>query len=370
MFSVICFINLENNLETLLIFLLISILVSFTCSLLESMILSINYSYIIVELEKGKKFATYLDRFKRDIEKPLIAILTMNTFANTIGATGVGAAAQDIWGNEYITLVSIVVTILILTFGEIVPKTIGATFWRQVAPFGTYVLLALYTLLFPVVWLFQFIALLFKKVGKTQEISKHDLVVMSDLGVKEGILNINQSRIIKNLLQFSEITVKDIMTPRTVIITADENTTIKNLYEKGATKHFSRIPLYNDNKDNITGYVLKDEVLLKIIEGRGEEKLIICKREIKQVYDTTPIPDLYQILMEKKEHIAIVKDKHDGIVGLVTMEDLIETILGIEITDEMDLIEDMQKFARKNWEYRARKQGLLIEDSDEDDIKD
>jgi CBS domain containing-hemolysin-like protein len=161
--------------------------------------------------------------------------------------------------------------------------------------------------------------------------------------------------------------VKDIMTPRTVIVAADEKSTIKNLYDKGSAKHFSRIPLFNSEKDNITGYVLKDDILLKIIEGKGEEELTTCKRRIKKVNDFTPIPDLYQILMEKREHIAIVIDKHNGLSGLVTMEDLIETILGIEIMDESDFIEDMQKFARKNWEYRARKQGLLIEDDEDKD---
>lgn len=331
------------------------------------MILSINQSYIIIQLEKEKKFASYLNNFKKDIEKPLIVILTLNTFANTIGAAGVGAAAQDIWGDEYITLVSIIVTILILILSEIVPKTIGATYWQKLAPFGTYVLIFLYIILYPFVWVLQFIALFFKKVGSKQEISKHDIAVMSELGVKEGILNINQSKIIKNLLQFSEITVKDIMTPRTVIVAADEKSTIKNLYEKGSAKHFSRIPVFNSEKDNITGYVLKDDILLKIIEGKGEEELTTCKRKIKKVNDYTPIPDLYQILMEKREHIAIVLDKHNGLSGLVTMEDLIETILGIEIMDESDFIEDMQKFARKNWEYRARKQGLLIEDDENED---
>lgn len=335
--------------------------------MLESMILSITPSYIIIQLEKKKKFAKYLNSLKKDIEKPLIAILTLNTFANTIGAAGVGASAQEIWGEEYITIVSIVVTLLILILSEIIPKTIGATYWQQLAPFATYILRFLYIVLFPFVWTLQFITHIFKKEKGKQDISKYDIAVLSDLSVKEGVLNINESKIIKNLLQFSEIKIKDIMTPRTVLVSADEDSTIKNLYEKGSAKHFSRIPIFKNHKENITGYVLKDDVLLKIIEGKGEEKLSICKRKVQKISEETPIPDLYRILMERKEHIAIAVDNHNGLAGLVTMEDVIETILGIEITDESDFIEDMQKFARKNWEYRARKQGLLIEDDKEDE---
>jgi CBS domain containing-hemolysin-like protein len=329
------------------------------------MILSITPSYIVIQLEKNKKFAKILEGFKKDIEKPLIAILTLNTFANTIGAAGVGVSAQEIWGDKYITLVSIIVTILILVFSEIIPKTIGATYWNKLAPLATYILQVLYFVLYPFVWTLQFITKIFKKQSK-QEVSKYDIAILSDLSVKEGVLNLNESKIIKNLLQFSEIKVKDIMTPRTVIVTADENTTIKNLYDKGSAKHFSRIPTYETSKENITGYVLKDDILLNIIQGKGDMPLSICKRDIRKVLDTTPIPELYQILMENKEHIAVVIDSHNGLSGIVSMEDVIETILGIEITDESDFIEDMQKFARKNWEYRAKKQGLLMPDSDEE----
>ncbi len=329
------------------------------------MILSITPSYIIIQLEKKKKFAKILNSFKKDIEKPLIAILTLNTFANTIGAAGVGVSAQEIWGDKYITLVSIIVTILILIFSEIIPKTIGATYWQKLAPFASYVLRFLYIVLYPFVWVLQFITKIFKKSSTSQELSKQDIAILSDLSVKEGVLNLNESKIIKNLLQFSEIQAKDIMTPRTVINIADENSTIKNLYDKGSAKHFSRIPIYLDDKENITGYVLKDDILLNIIQGNGDKTLTTCKRVIRKITDTTPIPELYQILMENKDHIAVIVDSHKGLAGIVTMEDVIETILGIEITDESDFIEDMQKFARKNWEYRAKKQGLLIPDDDE-----
>lgn len=352
--------------QSLILYLSLALVISFICSLLESIILSISPSYVVIQLEKKRKFAKLLQSFKKDIEKPLIAILTLNTFANTIGAAGVGVSAQELWGDEYITLVSIVVTILILIISEIIPKTIGATYWQKLAPTATYLLKFLYIFLYPFVWILQFITHFLKKNKSKQEMSKYDIAIMSDLGVQEGILNLNESNIIKNLLQFSEITAEDIMTPRTVVNTADENSTIKNLYDRGSAKHFSRIPIYNDNKDNITGYVLKDDILLRIIEGKGEEKLTICKRKVTKVPESMPIPQLYQILMEKKEHIAIAIDEHNGFAGLVSMEDIIETILGIEITDENDFIEDMQKFARKNWVYRARKQGLLIEDDDDE----
>jgi CBS domain containing-hemolysin-like protein len=251
------------------------------------------------------------------------------------------------------------------------PKTLGATYWKIIAPVGAYVLLGLIYGLWPFVKISQLITSIFTKNNNIETVSKNELELMTDMIEKEGNIRSDESKIIKNLLKFSDILTEDVMTPRTVVNMADENTTIKELYEANTAKHFSRIPIFSENKDNVTGYVLKDEILLKIIKGRGEEKLADHKIEIIQVHEELPLPELYEKLTSSNQHIAIVVDEYDGLAGIVTMEDVIETLLGIEITDETDQIEDLQKFARKNWEYRAKKLGILAEDFDhEEDEKE
>ena len=331
------------------------------------MLLSITPAYTKVSAENGKKFGSILQKLKKDIDKPLSAILTLNTFANTIGAVGVGAEAQALWGDESLSIASGVVTITILIFSEIIPKTLGATYWKILAPAGAYILQGLIFVLWPFVKASQLITGLFTKNKDFDSISKNELELMTEMVEKEGNIRSDESKIIKNLLKFSDILTEDIMTPRTVAIIADENTTIKELYETSSTKHFSRIPIFIDSKDNITGYVLKDDILLKMIQNKGSEKLSASRIDVLKVHEELPLPELYEKLISEKQHIAIVVDEYDGLAGLVTMEDVIETLLGIEITDETDQIEDLQKFARKNWEYRAKKLGILAEDFDKNE---
>lgn len=331
------------------------------------MLLSISPSFIKVKLEEQKKFAFILDKLKQDIDKPLSAILTLNTIANTVGAVGVGAEAQAIWGEAAVTYSSMVITLTILIFSEIIPKTVGATYWKSLAPGGAYVLNFMIIMLWPFVKIAQFITKNFTKGSGSASVSKNELELMTDISEKEGSIRSDESKIIKNLLKFSEILTEDIMTPRTVMNMASEDSTIKELYETSTTKHFSRIPIFAETKDDVTGYVLKDEVLLKMIEGKGNDKLTTCRIDVEKVDEELPLPELYEKLTQEKHHIAIVVDEYGGLAGLVTMEDVIETILGIEITDETDHIEDLQRFARKNWEYRARKLGILAEDFEKDD---
>jgi len=346
-------------LQTLLLFFILALIVSFICSILEAILLSINQSYISVKLKNKKKYAEYLQKYRIDIEKPLTAILTLNTFANTLGAAGVGAQAQILWGNEYLTMVSVILTVSILIFSEIIPKTIGANYWKNLAPFAAYILNIMIFIIYPFIIIVPYLTKFLRKKEEDTEISRDEFSEITDLVSKEGVLEEEESKIIKNLLQFESITAIDIMTPRTVVFSNSENSTIKELYDDKSIKHFSRIPIYRENLDNISGYVLKEDLLIAIIQNNPNNKLKEYKRKINKVNESIPLPDLYQLMIEKNEHIVAVIDEYEAFEGIVTMEDIIETLLGIEIMDESDAIEDMQEYARKNWKYRATKLGLI-----------
>ena len=330
------------------------------CSVLEAVILSVTPSYINIKIEDKKGYAVNLQKLKENIDRPLAAILTLNTFAHTIGAAGVGAQAQKVWGNEYLSLISAILTILILVFSEIIPKTIGANYWRSLTPATVAILRVLMIILYPFVWLSQQITKLFNIRNRKNILSRSDLSTLADLAVKEGVMRHGESRIIKNVARFNQLRVKDIMTPRTVLFAAPESMTIDNFYNHHLDTKFSRIPVYKKDIDNITGYILKDDLLIKKIEGQYRKHLKSIIRKIPTVYVSLSIPELYNLLIVKNEHIALVVDEYGGTAGVVTLEDVIETILGMELMDETDNIADLRKAAREKWTARARKMGIDV----------
>lgn len=344
----------------LIVYFLIALLISFLCSLMESVILSVTPSYITKKLQQGKQYAVWLKKYKDNIDRPLAAILTLNTFAHTIGAAGVGSQAQLIWGDEYLSVISIILTLLILIFSEIIPKTIGANFWMNLTQFTVFALRILMFVLYPFVLLSQLITKAFNINKRKSVLSRSDFSAMAELAEEEGIFGHGEAQIIQNIAHFDKIKVIDIMTPRTVVFAANENTAIKDFYQKNPNIIFSRVPLYKENIDKINGYFLKDELLIKVIEGQNDQPLKEISRPIINVYLNLPIPQLYKKLISENEHIALVVDEYGGTAGVVTLEDVIETILGLEIIDETDNIEDLQKSAREKWEARARKMGLDI----------
>jgi len=354
----------------LLLYASLSIFFSFLCSILEAVLLSITPTFITIKKQEGKKSALILERFKKDIDKPLIAILTVNTIAHTVGAILVGVQAEHleykitIFGINTVGIVSALMTILILVASEIIPKTIGATYWRQLSNFTS---IALVALIFPlkwtgILWLLQLTTKLIGGKGVHGSVfSREDFHTMTDIAQEEGVFEKNESAIIKNLLTFKEVQAKDIMTPRTVMITASEDETIQVFFEKHPKLQFSRIPIFKINSDNITGFIIKGEVLEEIINGNGDKNLSNIKREILVTNRNLHLPDLFEKFIAKREHIALVVDEYGATSGLVTMEDVIETLLGLEIMDESDNVADLQHLARKNWEIRAEKMGLFID---------
>jgi CBS domain containing-hemolysin-like protein len=350
----------------LLFYGIISIFFSFLCSILEAVLLSVTPTFINIKKSEGKVYATSLEILKKDVDKPLIAILTLNTIAHTVGSILVGVQAEKVYGNgdNSIMIVSAVMTFLILVLSEIIPKTIGATYWKQLANFTDK---ALHVLIFPlkwtgILWLLQLTTKLIGGEGHHGSVlSREDFHAMTDIAHEEGVFQESESTIIKNLINFKEISVKDIMTPRTVMKIASQNMKIQSFYDENPNLKFSRIPIYGDNADEITGYFLKDNLLEAIIKGNGEKLLKSIQRELLVTTRNLPIPKLFETLIAKREHIALVVDEYGSVSGLVTQEDVIETLLGLEIMDESDNVADLQKLARKGWETRAKRLGIIEE---------
>ncbi|GGI56360.1 CNNM domain-containing protein [Winogradskyella haliclonae] len=369
----------------LVFYALISIFFSFLCSILEAVLLSITPTFLNLKKNEGKAYASDLEALKKDVDRPLIAILTLNTIAHTVGAILVGVQAKvayaEIYGTEthsvlglefteevMVGVVSTIMTILILVASEIIPKTIGATYWKQLANFTTK---ALNVLIFPlkwtgILWVLQLTTKLIGGKGHGSVLSREGFVAMTEIAHEEGVFEENESKVIKNLLNFKDVQAKDVMTPRTVMKTENETMTVEAFFNANSNIRFSRIPVYTDESDNITGLVLKDDVFKEMAFGNGAKLLSELKRDIIIINRSLPIPTLFEQLVESRNHMALVVDEYGSVSGLVTMEDVIETLLGLEIMDESDNVSDLQMLARKSWETRAKRLGIIEEDNTED----
>ncbi|MFT4728969.1 MAG: CBS domain containing-hemolysin-like protein [Granulosicoccus sp.] len=350
----------------LIVFLFISIIFSFLCSIWEAVLLSITPSFTQMKIQEGGELGTALKEFKDNIDRPLAAILTLNTIAHTAGAIGVGAQATKIWGASLIStaVVPVVMTLAILLLSEIIPKTIGANYWKELAGFTVKCLNVVMWILAPLVFVSQIITKALKKDKEASVFSRADFGAMAELGSQQGVFDEGESNILRNLLRFKTIFAKDVMTPRIVMIAADQSTTIRDFHDANPNLRFSRIPVYEQSQDHVTGYILKDQLLKQLVDGKDQDTLESIRRDVLAVKQSYPIPDLFAQFTEKREHIAIVVDEFGGTDGIVTMEDVIETLLGLEIVDEQDKAADMQALARKQWEIRARNMGLLDSISD------
>lgn len=357
----------------LIVYAIVSIFFSFLCSILEATLLSITPSYIKMKHQEGKAYAVTLTKFKKDIDKPLTAILTINTIAHTVGAILVGVQAEKVYGSGggEVGIVSAIMTVLILVASEIIPKTIGATYWKSL---GNFTAITLSILIFPLKWtgILWLLTLTTKLIGKSAHIntmSREEFIAMTHTAEEDGVFEENETEVIKNLLVFKSVQAKDVMTPFSVVVLEDEDTSIEEFYEQHRNLKHSRIPVYKDKSHNITGFILKDDVLEEMIDQKGPEPLSVLKREILTAANDTPIPELFETFIQKRAHIALVSDEYGNPIGIVTMEDIIETLLGLEIMDENDNVEDLQALARKNWEARAKRLGIISPKSNGDTRK-
>ncbi|MFC6268530.1 CNNM domain-containing protein [Frigoriflavimonas asaccharolytica] len=350
----------------LIIYAVLSIFFSFLCSILEAALLSFTPNFIRIKKQEGHAYATTIANYKKDIDKPLISILTINTIAHTVGAILVGVQAEsleydiNILGVNIVGIVSGVMTFLILILSEIIPKTIGATYWEKLGPFtATFLKVIIFPLKYTgILWLLMFVT---KAVGSSAHVnamSREEFLAMTNAAEQEGVFEENETTVIKNLLVFKSVKAKDVMTPFTVVTAESEIMTMNKFQEIHKNIRFSRIPVYENKMTNITGFVLRDEILESIINNEGEKKLLDIRRNMSVVNSERPIPELFEIFIKDRVHIAQVVDEFGNTIGIVTMEDIIETLLGLEIMDEIDSVEDMQVHARKNWEIRAKKMGI------------
>lgn len=347
----------------LILYVALAIGVSFMCSIMEAVLLSVTPSYVAALEREGSSVGESLHQFKDNIDRPLAAILSLNTIANTAGATGAGAQAAIVFGSTYVGVFSGLLTLSILVFSEIIPKTVGAVYWRTLAPAVTTVLVPTIWLMWPLVKLSQGLTQLLSQEEDEAAFSREEFTALAELGEEEGVFEEKESRILRNLFRFNSLRVKDVMTPRTVIFDLPQSETIGNVVEEHNEFRFSRIPVYDEDPDDITGYVLKDEMLLRAAQEEFDVSLKAIARNILVVHETLPLPDLLERLLDRLEHIALVVDEYGGVAGVVTMEDVVETLLGLEIVDEADSVEDMQALARKQWFKRARDLGMVSEDA-------
>ena len=334
--------------SALIFYLFIALFVSFVCSLAEAVLLSIPQSFLVTMKDKSLWADSFLD-YKKNIDKPLSAILALNTIAHTIGAAGVGAEASKLFGHTSLGVVSAVLTLLILIFSEIIPKTLGALYCKNLSKLTFYCIKFMMILTYPLVFISIRITQLFAK-KKNQVISREELSAMANLGYDEGVFSKDENRIIQNILNLKKIKVSEILTPRVVVVSANENLTIDNFKSQKHFFNFSRIPLFSNQNEKITGYVLLQDVLKNNSDNKNvKTSLKEFKRDILTVPNTINLFVLFNRLVEKKEHISVVVDEYGGLDGIITMEDVIETFLGLEIMDESDQVIDMQKYAKQKW---------------------
>ena len=343
----------------LLFYLSLALVISFLCSILEAVLLSTPQSYLLVSQNKGEKWADSFVELKGNIDKPLSAILSLNTVAHTVGAAGVGAEAVKVFGEAYFGVVSAVLTILILVLTEIIPKTVGARYWRGLAKPGVFLIRAFIIITYPLVYVSAILTKAISSGDTGQTTSRDEISALASIGANEGIFSEKEHKIIQNVLRLKNIRVTQIMTPRVVVAVADEDTTVVEFLEDKDYLKYSRIPIYHEETENITGYVFRQEVFEKLAEDNHEMKLKDIRRDIVMIPNTNTLYVVWERLLETKEHIALVVDEYGGVDGVVTLEDIIETLLGLEILDEKDTVSDMQKFARERWQMRQVKYNMI-----------
>jgi CBS domain containing-hemolysin-like protein len=345
----------------LILYLLIALLFSFLCSIAEAVILSVTPAHIALMEKEGHPSAKRLHRLKQEINRPLAAILTLNTIAHTIGAAGAGAEAAALFGSASVGIVSALLTLLILVFSEIIPKTIGAYYWRELAPATAQLLRFLVWLLHPFVLLSEAITTRFSDKRTLSGMSRSEFQAISRLSEAEGQLSKQESTILNNLLRLHDTRVSDAMTPRPVIFSLSDQTTVETFFHKYDHTTFSRIPIYSGEPEQISGFIFRSDILLAQARGNGQNLLSNYRREIMVVTDSTTLSEAFDQFLRLRTHMMLVVDEYGSVAGILTLEDLLETLLGLEIVDESDKTVDMQQLARSLWRKRAAAMGLDIE---------
>ncbi|MBL6890694.1 MAG: DUF21 domain-containing protein [Candidatus Poseidoniaceae archaeon] len=337
----------EGSMALLVFYITLALGVSFLCSILEAVVLSIPHTYIaVLQKDKSKVGDLWSNLKDDDAVRPLTAILTLNTIAHTMGAAGVGSQVQMIYGEDSLTIASIILTLAVLFLSEIIPKTIGTAYWKQLAPVAGGILnvmtKALTILIIPIQWLK---AILPK--GSHSLVTRDDVAALADLGEEEGILEEDEETVIHNLLRLREISVGEVMTPRVVVTAFQSDSTIRTILEENTIIRFSRIPVFGESIDDINGIVIRSELLMAASRDEWDRKISEFTKPVKSIKGDNSVDDALDMFLTQRQQVAVVIDEFGGTAGLVTMEDVLETLLGEEIVDELDEVDDMRELARE-----------------------
>ena len=332
--------------------------ISFLCSLLESFILSVTHAHISLVSKDRPALGKKLSHFKENINQPLSAILSLNTIANTVGAASVGAITLVEFGSNWVAIMSGILTLCILIFSEIIPKTVGALYWKKILVPATFAVQVLIIMTYPLVVFLEFLSKWLAKAENEDKVSREEVIAMAELGEDEGTIEESESTVIENVLMLDDISVEEVLTPRSVIFAVNKTNTVREVLDKYNDIEFSRIPVYEDGLDNIIGIVRRHVLLKSKAEDQFDVTMGELAKPIHAVEENDSVGDVLDEFVKRREHLFMVKDQFGQVAGLITLEDAIETLLGVEIVDETDSVVDMRKLALDNWrKKRLKSQG-------------
>lgn len=339
----------------LITFFLLALFLSFLCSLMESVLLSVSVTYVGLLEKEGRAGGKHLHSLKRNINKPLTAILTINTVANTVGATVVGAQIHRLYGGGFVALGSGILTFSILVFSEIIPKTIGAVYWKALAIPSAHIIRGLIMITWPFVYMSEFLSHLIKPKEEQQKVSREEMLMMAEMGEDEGTLQEQESEIIENLLNLRDVKASEVLTPRTVVFAVEASETVGEVITKYSPIAFSRIPVFEGDLDNIIGLVHRYTIINKQAEDHFNVTMKELVMPIQTVHESESVARVLDTFVKLRQHIFLVVDDFGSTAGIITLEDAIETLLGVEIVDEHDAVVDMRKLAKERW-HRMKKE--------------
>jgi len=349
----------------LLTFMFVAIAISFICSVMEAVLLCITPAYIASLQKSNPALAKRVKSLRSQIDRPLAAILTLNTIAHTAGAAGVGAQAAVVFGDAAVGVASAIMTLLVLVCSEIIPKTLGANYWRQLTGVVCQTLLWLIPLLKPFVWLSELLTKIFSSNKNDSGFIRSEIAAMAELGKEEGELAEDESQIIGNLLRFRHVRATDIMTPRSVLFRVHKDTTVADFLEQHGSESFSRILVTDKDDDDITGYVLKSDIMLAFHRLGEDYRIAKLSKPLYTVPETIALPALFRAFIEKRLHISLIIDEYGDVQGIITLEDIFECLLGVDIMDERDRTLNMRQKAIQMAQQRVTQHKNLIDDFDE-----
>lgn len=353
-FAPISGIDSTGTVGGLLLYITVALGFSFLCSILEAVLLSASLSHVELLAQDGSRAGLLMQKHKANVERPISAILTLNTIAHTVGAAGAGAQAVGVFGNEWLGVISAVLTLLILVLSEIIPKTLGAVYWKQLTPLAAYSIQFLIILLYPAVWTFELLTRLMRPDEESPTVTRSELAVMAQISADEGTLLEPETRTLRNLLELNKVQVKDVMTPRTVVFALQQETPVTEVVSQHPTLDYSRIPIYSEDADDIIAFALRHDIYKRAANGDSATTLKDLARDIRVIPETNTIAQALDAFISQQTHIFLVIDEYGGTAGIITMEDAIETLLGIEITDESDTVADLRKLAEQRYNRQLR----------------